>query len=135
MLILLDQDGVLADFEHGIAHGWQTRYGTPVPLPQPRQNFYVRDDAAPEHRDALIDLYSAAGFFAGMRPPPGAIRRKHRRRRNGLSGRHGVRVRRRSGRETMVAAAVKARAVRKTFARPWRTRLSTLPGLTSEPAR
>ena len=48
MLILLDQDGVLADFEHGIAHGWQTRYGTPVPLPQPRQNFYVRDDAAPE---------------------------------------------------------------------------------------
>ena len=31
MLILLDQDGVLADFEHGIAHGWQTRYGTPVP--------------------------------------------------------------------------------------------------------
>ena len=30
MLILLDQDGVLADFEHGIAHGWQARYGTPV---------------------------------------------------------------------------------------------------------
>ncbi|RKW16336.1 MAG: 5'-3'-deoxyribonucleotidase [Cardiobacterium sp.] len=73
MIILLDQDGVLADFEHGIAHGWQSRYGTPVPLPQPRQKFYVRDEVAPEHKDALIDLYSAAGFFAGLRPVSGAL--------------------------------------------------------------
>ena len=73
MIILLDQDGVLADFEHGIAHGWQARYGTPVPLPQPRQKFYVRDEVAPEHKDALIDLYSAAGFFAGLRPVSGAL--------------------------------------------------------------
>ena len=73
MIILLDQDGVLADFEHGIAHGWQSRYGTPVPLPQPRQKFYVRDEVAPEHKDALIDLYSAPGFFAGLRPITGAL--------------------------------------------------------------
>ena len=73
MIILLDQDGVLADFEHGIAHGWQARYGTPVPLPQPRQKFYVRDEVAPEHTDALIDLYSAPGFFAGLRPITGAL--------------------------------------------------------------
>ncbi|MDO5692713.1 MAG: 5'-3'-deoxyribonucleotidase [Pseudomonadota bacterium] len=75
MLILLDQDGVLADFERGFHDGWNARGDVPCPaLPlAARQSFYVRDDYPSENRDVVEGIYTAPGFFRDLPPMPGAI--------------------------------------------------------------
>ena len=37
MLILLDQDGVLADFERGVHEGWRQQYGGEAPIAAQRR--------------------------------------------------------------------------------------------------
>ena len=73
MLILLDQDGVLADFERGVHEAWQHRYDCAAPIASERTHFYVRDDMPPESHQQLVDLYSSAGFFEHLPPKAGAI--------------------------------------------------------------
>lgn len=71
-LILLDQDGVLADFEQGVRQDWQRQFGQPMPMAQ-RHHFYLRDDLAPQYHQNLFQIYSSAGFFANLPPVTGAI--------------------------------------------------------------
>lgn len=73
MLILLDQDNVLADFERGFAESWQTRYGSPAPVNPARPNFYIREDLPPEYRPQLHALCTAEGFFLNLPPKQGAL--------------------------------------------------------------
>ncbi|MGL4387745.1 5'-3'-deoxyribonucleotidase [Snodgrassella alvi] len=66
-LILLDQDGVLADFEQGVRQRWQLTYQQPLPLPE-RRHFYLREDMAPQYHQQLTQIYSSKGFFASLPP-------------------------------------------------------------------
>lgn len=72
-LLLLDQDGVLADFDSGIRQAWLRHYGVPAPLGE-RRHFYLREDIAPEYHEQLYALYAAKGFFISLPPVAGAIR-------------------------------------------------------------
>lgn len=74
MLILIDQDNVLADFERGFHDAWLAS-GHPHPaLPlHERRSFYLRDDY-PEHlRKHVEAIYSAPGFFRDLPPMAGAV--------------------------------------------------------------
>lgn len=76
-LILIDQDGVLADFEKGVQTAWQNSYGTPLPaLPDGRKHFYLADDY-PAYKDKLHAIYTAQGFFENLPPIVGAIEAMH----------------------------------------------------------
>ena len=75
MLILLDQDGVLADFEQGFYDAWQARHGAlcpAVPLAL-RRTFYVRDDYPEVYRSAVQEVYTAPGFYRNLPPVAGAV--------------------------------------------------------------
>ena len=48
MLILLDQDNVLADFESGFRRHWRSRFGEDAPIKGKEHLFYIRD-RLPEH--------------------------------------------------------------------------------------
>lgn len=71
-LLLIDQDGVLADFDLGIRQAWRQRYGVPAPLGE-RHHFYLRDDMAPQYHEQLHTLYSSRGFFAALPPITGSL--------------------------------------------------------------
>lgn len=77
MLILIDQDGVLADFEQGVREHWQNKFTKPLPiLPSERKHFYLAHDL-PQYRDELYEIYSSKGFFANLPPISGAINALH----------------------------------------------------------
>lgn len=72
-LILIDQDGVLADFEQGVNLAYQAKFDSPLPpLPHGRQHFYLADDY-PEHKETLRQIYTTQGFFENLPPIKGAI--------------------------------------------------------------
>ncbi len=72
-LILIDQDGVLADFEQGVNLAYQAKFGSPLPpLSHGRQNFYLADDY-PKYKEALRQIYTTQGFFENLPPIDGAI--------------------------------------------------------------
>lgn len=70
-LILIDQDGVLADFEKSVNIIWQKRHGTPLPIDN-RTEFYLHDEL-PQHKAELNDIYAQKGFFENLPPIDGAI--------------------------------------------------------------
>ena len=74
MIILLDMDGVLADFEQGFVRGWTARFPGQPPLdPRDRRHFSIRDDY-PTHQGAMVQaVYHAEGFFRDLAPMPGAL--------------------------------------------------------------
>ena len=73
-LILVDQDGVLADFERGFYAAWQTAgHSHPaLPLAQ-RRRFYVRDDYPAELRAEVEAIYTEAGFYRDLPAIAGAV--------------------------------------------------------------
>lgn len=74
MLILIDQDGVLADFERGFYGAWQAGGQSHKALPlEDRRSFYVRDDYPAHLREAVEAIYTAPGFYRSLPPIAGAI--------------------------------------------------------------
>lgn len=75
MLILVDQDGVLADFDQGFYTQWQSTMGDRYPgrLPSERRTFYLREDYPQELRHEVEQIYTAPGFFRDLPPVIGAI--------------------------------------------------------------
>ncbi|KDC75250.1 5'-3'-deoxyribonucleotidase [Bordetella bronchiseptica] len=74
MLILLDQDGVLADFEHAFIDAWRKRHPDIEPVAfEDRKSFHIREDYAPELRGLAEAIYTAPGFIRDLPPVPGAI--------------------------------------------------------------
>lgn len=75
MLILLDQDGVLADFERGFRDAWAAHYGDRMPAlaPSARKSFRLTDDYPPHLADAVRSIYEAQGFYRNLPPMPGAL--------------------------------------------------------------
>lgn len=73
MLILLDQDNVLADFESGFLRHWRNRFGEDAPIEGKEHLFYIRD-RLPEHLQArAVELYGSVGFFESLPPVSGAV--------------------------------------------------------------
>lgn len=78
MLILLDQDGVLADFEHAFLDAWRRQYPDIAPIAyEDRKSFYILQDYPPELRDKAEALYTAPGFIRNIPPVAGAIEAFH----------------------------------------------------------
>ena len=74
MLILLDQDNVLADFESGFRRHWRNRFGEDAPIEGKEHLFYIRD-RLPEHLQAYAaELYGTVGFFESLPPVSGAVK-------------------------------------------------------------
>ena len=77
MLILLDQDNVLADFKSGFRRHWRGRFGEDAPIEGKEHIFYIRD-RLPEHlRPHAAELYGAVGFFESLPSMPGAVEAAH----------------------------------------------------------
>lgn len=75
MIILLDQDGVLADFEHAFIDAWRARHPDIAPVAfEDRKSFYIREDYAPELRGMAEAIYTAPGFIRNLPPVPGRWR-------------------------------------------------------------
>ena len=75
MLILFDQDGVLADFERGFHDAWNVRMANRYPaLPlEQRCSFYVRDDYPDTYRNDVKAIYLAQGFYRDLPVIQGAV--------------------------------------------------------------
>lgn len=67
MIVLVDLDGVVADFERGFLDEWNRRHPeTPgIPL-ESRTTFHVRDQYAPALRADVEAIYQAAGFYQSL---------------------------------------------------------------------
>ena len=74
MIILVDQDGPLADFEKGFLDAWRAQFSNEhfVPLHQ-RRTFYVRDDYPKELRDKVESIYFAPKFYLNLPPVSGSL--------------------------------------------------------------
>ncbi len=72
-VVLVDQDGVLADFEQGLLHTFRTRHpGAPfVPLAD-RRGFYARQQYAPEWSEAIDAIIRSEGFYSNLPAIKGA---------------------------------------------------------------
>lgn len=74
MIILLDQDGVLADFEHAFLDAWRVRHPDIAPVEfEDRKSFHIREDYPPELRGMAEAIYTAPGFIRNLPPVPGAL--------------------------------------------------------------
>lgn len=75
MIILLDQDGVLADFEEGFRRVWHARMGHEFPalLPTARKSFYIDDDYPAHHTPTVEQIMTAQGFYRDLPVIPGAL--------------------------------------------------------------
>lgn len=74
MRILIDMDGVLADFERGVLETYRALHpGKPfVPLDQ-RTSFYVKSQYPPECQPFIEEIYTSRGFYSGLPPISGAL--------------------------------------------------------------
>lgn len=75
--VLVDMDGVLADFESGLLQGFRRRFpGEPhVPLEQ-RRGFLANEQYGalrPDLAEKVASVYEAPGFFLNLEPIPGAL--------------------------------------------------------------
>lgn len=74
MIILIDQDGVIADFEQGILNKFRNLYPDEpfVPLEQ-RTTFYVEEDYSKNIRPLIKGIYLSPGFYRNLPPVQGAL--------------------------------------------------------------
>lgn len=74
MNILVDMDGVIADFEGGFLKIWQTQYADKpfIPLEQ-RTSFYVVDQYPDDLKDLVRQIFVAPNFFRSLEPINGSV--------------------------------------------------------------
>lgn len=72
MLVLVDMDGVLADFEGHLMAQWRARHPNTFDLArEERTTFYLSRLFPPEHRRKLFDIMYSENFFADLPPVAG----------------------------------------------------------------
>lgn len=71
--LLIDLDGVLADFDLGFVRAWQALGGErPLVAPAARRHFHLCDDYPAAWRDAVTATIMQPGFYRQLPPMPGA---------------------------------------------------------------
>ncbi len=74
MIILIDQDGPLADFRRGFLKKWRTRFPKEFFVPiHKRKSFSVRDDYPEDLRDKVETIYCEPEFYLNLQPVKGSI--------------------------------------------------------------
>ncbi len=75
MKILVDMDGVLANFESGFLKLWREKHADKpfIPLEQ-RTTFYVEDQYPVDLKDLVFETFSSANFFRSLEPIDGGIK-------------------------------------------------------------
>ncbi len=74
MRILVDMDGVLADFEAGFIKQWQSQYPEKAFIPiEERKTFYLFEQYPEDLRHFVPTIYNAPRFFLDLEPIPGGI--------------------------------------------------------------
>lgn len=72
MRILVDMDGVLADFEGRFLEIWRAQYPDKEFIhKEQRTTPYLIDQYPPEYRDLILRIYLTPGFFRSLPPIPG----------------------------------------------------------------
>jgi len=78
MIILVDMDNTIADFEGRFIEVWQQRYPHIPHVPrEERRHFYQTKDYPPEHAKKVTQLIAHPDFFCELQPIPGAIEALH----------------------------------------------------------
>lgn len=74
MIILIDMDGPLADFEGGFIENLKQKYSYIKPIEiQQRDTFYIRDQYLKEFRPQIEEIYTSPKFIENLTPTPGSI--------------------------------------------------------------
>lgn len=72
MLILVDQDNVIADFDAGFLAAWRAAYpDAPYFTPERRRTWNPRDDLPEALRPAAMQVYAQPGFYRDLPPIAG----------------------------------------------------------------
>ncbi|KAM6163522.1 5'(3')-deoxyribonucleotidase, cytosolic type [Rhynchocyon petersi] len=75
--VLVDMDGVLADFEGGLLRGFCRRFPADPHVPlEERRGFLAQEQyraLRPDLADKVASVYQAPGFFLDLEPIPGAL--------------------------------------------------------------
>lgn len=75
MTILLDMDGVLADFERGFFEAWCARHPEHAAVPPAERTVFAIRENYPKDLAGLVEaVYGSPTFFRTLHPIPGAIR-------------------------------------------------------------
>ncbi|HVO43324.1 MAG TPA: 5'-3'-deoxyribonucleotidase [Aggregatilineales bacterium] len=74
MLILVDMDGVLADFESAFLQIWRTQQPDKVSIAlEDRRGFHLVDDYPGEYKELIQAIIAAPGFFRSLEPLTGGL--------------------------------------------------------------
>ncbi|MCC6500456.1 MAG: 5'-3'-deoxyribonucleotidase [Anaerolineales bacterium] len=74
MRVLIDMDGVIADFDKEFLQRWQNRHPDKAYIPlNERNTFYVKDQYPDDLKPLVVEILLEPGFFREMIPVPGAI--------------------------------------------------------------
>lgn len=74
MRVLIDMDGVIADFDKEFLQRWRKRYPEkPYISLNERNTFYVKDQYPDDLKPLVVEILLEPGFFREMIPVPGAI--------------------------------------------------------------
>jgi len=74
MIILIDQDGPLADYESGFSEIWKNQYPDEFFLPLSERHSMIIEDDYPEHlRDKIVSIQNEPNFYLNLKLISGSV--------------------------------------------------------------